>query len=122
MDPEIAVSFSGGGFSNYFPRPAYQNAAVSTYLQSIDTMYSGLYKCVVYLNNGGIPRCSQSRSHSGRGYPDISAQALNFQIVLGGMDAVVSGTSCSAPVRFAAFTIPRLGSPSDRPQQVSSPS
>src|ERR1700761_123194 len=26
--PEIAVNFTGGGFSNVFPRPAYQSVAV----------------------------------------------------------------------------------------------
>ncbi|KAG6810194.1 hypothetical protein H0H93_015135, partial [Arthromyces matolae] len=35
--PEVAVSrfFSGGGFSNYFKRPAYQDDAVKTYLAAL---------------------------------------------------------------------------------------
>ena len=44
MNPEVAAGFSGGGFSNYFPRPDYQNTAVSAYLRQIGGMYSGLYK------------------------------------------------------------------------------
>jgi hypothetical protein len=32
--PEIAWSMSGGGFSNYFPRPSYQTNAVNRYLQA----------------------------------------------------------------------------------------
>lgn len=34
---------------------------------------------------------------SGRAYPDISAQATNFVIVVDGAATSVSGTSCSAP-------------------------
>ena len=45
-------------------------------------------------------------STAGRGYPDISAQAINFQIVLGGQVAGINGTSCSTPVRFPTNTIP----------------
>jgi len=40
LDPEVAVAFSGGGFSNHFPRPIYQNGAVPTFLGS---KYEGLY-------------------------------------------------------------------------------
>ncbi|KAI9444513.1 peptidase S8/S53 domain-containing protein [Lactarius indigo] len=32
INPEVAVSFSGGGFSNYFTRPTYQSTQVSSYL------------------------------------------------------------------------------------------
>ena len=44
VNPEVAASLSGGGFSNYFPRPSYQDGAVSSYLQSIGSQYSGLFK------------------------------------------------------------------------------
>lgn len=33
----------GGGFSNYFKRPAYQNAAVTSYLQGLGNKFAGLY-------------------------------------------------------------------------------
>jgi tripeptidyl-peptidase-1 len=48
VNPEVAASFSGGGFSNYFTRPSYQNAADSTYLINIGATYSDLYKCVYW--------------------------------------------------------------------------
>lgn len=32
VNPEAAVDFSGGGFSNYFARPSYQDAAVSAWI------------------------------------------------------------------------------------------
>lgn len=43
--PEVAVSRfgSGGGFSNYFGRPAYQNSAVEGYLGKIGELYAGDY-------------------------------------------------------------------------------
>jgi hypothetical protein len=37
--PEVAISFSGGGFSNYFAQPSYQSTAVSSYLKTF-TSYS----------------------------------------------------------------------------------
>ncbi|KAH9020549.1 subtilisin-like protein [Lactarius deliciosus] len=78
--PEIAAPLSGGGFSDHFPRPAYQDVAVSAFLERLGTQYSGLY------NPGG------------RGIPDIAAQALRFPIVLGSAGFLVEGTSCSTPI------------------------
>jgi hypothetical protein len=46
--PEVASSISGGGFSNTFPRPKYQDDAVTTFLQNLgEKQYSGLYTCVL---------------------------------------------------------------------------
>jgi tripeptidyl-peptidase-1 len=47
-DPEVAATFSGGGFSNYFPRPIYQNPAVPNFLRELGNMYDGMYKYVFY--------------------------------------------------------------------------
>lgn len=46
VNPETAVDFSGGGFSNYFARPSYQATAVSTFLTSLGTKLAGQFKCV----------------------------------------------------------------------------
>ena len=40
--PEVATNFSSGGFSNTWPRPAYQEAAVSAYLEQLDDRWDGL--------------------------------------------------------------------------------
>ncbi|KAH9051639.1 subtilisin-like protein [Lactarius deliciosus] len=77
--PEVAAELSGGGFSNYFERPSYQNVAVPAFLQSLGSQYDGMY------NPGG------------RGIPDVSAQALNFMIILHTSPSHVSGTSCATP-------------------------
>lgn len=44
INPETAVSFSGGGFSNYFAQPSYQSSAVSTFLTALGSTNSGLFK------------------------------------------------------------------------------
>lgn len=43
--PEIAAYFSGGGFSNYFSRPDYQENAVTGFFNKYlpDGTYSGLF-------------------------------------------------------------------------------
>jgi len=46
FNPEIAASFSGGGFSNYFLRQMYQDYAAATFFQNLGSRYLGLYKCV----------------------------------------------------------------------------
>ncbi|KAH9054783.1 subtilisin-like protein [Lactarius vividus] len=63
-DPEIAAPLSGGGFSDYFPRPVYQDVAVSAFLERQGTQYAGLY------------------NPEGRGIPDIAAQAVMLPMVV----------------------------------------
>ncbi|KAL5536826.1 hypothetical protein ACEPAF_649 [Sanghuangporus sanghuang] len=79
VDPEVAVSFSGGGFSNYFAQPSYQTSAVSTFLNQLGSTNAGLFNT------------------SGRAYPDVAAQGQNFQVVVGGRTFSVGGTSASSP-------------------------
>ncbi|KAG6845024.1 hypothetical protein H0H87_001545 [Tephrocybe sp. NHM501043] len=78
--PEVAVSFSGGGFSRYFAQPSFQASAVSTFLSSLGTTYSGLYNA------------------TGRAYPDVAAQGNGFRVIIGGSINSVGGTSASSPV------------------------
>ncbi|KAJ7756000.1 tripeptidyl peptidase A [Mycena metata] len=78
--PEISASFSGGGFSDYFARPAYQHKAVSAYLDKLPhKTYDGLF------------------NRAGRGIPDVSAQSRRFQIVWQGERILIGGTSASTP-------------------------
>ncbi|EMC98058.1 hypothetical protein BAUCODRAFT_22902 [Baudoinia panamericana UAMH 10762] len=87
FQPEVAVSRfgSGGGFSNYFGRPAYQSAVVEGYFGKIGSLFTGLYNT------------------SGRGYPDVAAQGGSNHdvIVWNGTIRTVGGTSASSPT-FAA--------------------
>jgi len=45
IKPETAIDFTGGGFSNYFPRPRYQKKDVTAYIKNLNGTYDGLYKC-----------------------------------------------------------------------------
>jgi len=83
--PEQAVDFSGGGFSNYFSRPSYQNEAVQGFLDGLpkDT-YKGLF------------------NPSGRAIPDVATQSDFFRVFIGGKAFHIGGTSASSPT-FTGF-------------------
>ncbi|KAH9059862.1 subtilisin-like protein [Lactarius vividus] len=78
--PEVGASISGGGFSNYFSRPAYQDGAVANYLENLGDRYDGLYNA------------------NGRGIPDISAQAHECVFVHRREHYTIDGTSFSVPI------------------------
>lgn len=80
----MAAELSTGGFSNVFSRPAYQEAFVSPYLEALGDTYKGRFNA------------------SGRGYPDIAAQAVNVEIVNAGNHTFINGTSASGPI-FASM-------------------
>ncbi|EFQ97717.1 tripeptidyl-peptidase 1 [Nannizzia gypsea CBS 118893] len=82
-EPERAVSFSSGGFSDRFPRPQYQDNAVKGYLKILGNQWSGLF------------------NPNGRAFPDIAAQGSNFAVYDKGRMTGVSGTSASAPAMAA---------------------
>jgi tripeptidyl-peptidase-1 len=64
IDPEIAWDGSTGGFSNYFPRAWYQEAAIETYLGS-------------YVSKAVQEYYTPFTNFSGRGFPDFSAHSSN---------------------------------------------
>lgn len=82
--PETVATLSGGGFSNYFAQPSYQTSAVQGYLAKQSATFKKYYNA------------------SGRGYPDVAAQAENFVVVNQGQNEPVSGTSAATPT-FAAL-------------------
>lgn len=80
----------GGGFSDYFERPSYQDKAVSAYVTNAlvgDYAYPGLFN----------PR--------GRAYPDISGQSLNYTVYWNGTLRPVSGTSAATPAVAAVLAL-----------------
>ncbi|KAI9435317.1 subtilisin-like protein [Lactarius indigo] len=87
FNPEVGAVISSGGFSDYFLRPYYQSEAVPTFLQSLGDQYQGMYNA------------------SGRGIPDIAAQAADFKIILGGNELESFGTSGSAPIVAAIISL-----------------
>ncbi|KAF8158796.1 family S53 protease-like protein [Mycena galopus ATCC 62051] len=82
--PEKAINFTGGGFSNVFPTAYYQTSAVSGFLETIPNDFAGTF------------------NKSGRGYPDVSTQGWNFQMVAAATVVLEGGTSASSPT-FASI-------------------
>ncbi|KAF8261130.1 hypothetical protein EI94DRAFT_1608286, partial [Lactarius quietus] len=83
---ESAAKFSGGSFSNYLSRPRYQLEAVPAYLEKLGNQHQGLYNA------------------QGRGFPDLSAQALGLKIVVSGNDRLSSSTGTTTAVRISLLT------------------
>ncbi|KAI0822997.1 subtilisin-like protein [Trametes gibbosa] len=79
INPETAAPFSAGGFSNIFARPDYQTDAVAGYLKQLGNTNKGLFNT------------------TGRGYPDVSTQGVQFVIEVAGKLQGVDGTSASSP-------------------------
>ncbi|KAL2372539.1 hypothetical protein RJZ57_003013 [Blastomyces gilchristii] len=86
MNPEIAVPFSSGGFSERFDRPSYQQEAVQTYLNKLGNRWDGMY------------------NPAGRAYPDVAAQGVSYSIFDKGELIIVDGTSASAPTVAAVVS------------------
>lgn len=82
VDESLAGFYSGSGFSGLFPRPSFQDSAVSAYKP---------------------PASAQGKYNtSGRAYPDVSAQGSKYAIQYMGIAATVGGTSASTPT-FASI-------------------
>ena len=78
---------SGGGFSKYFARPAYQDQVVPAYLAAQGDKYDGLFNA------------------QGRGYPDVAAQGYRIATVWNQTHYHVDGTSASAPQMAAVVAL-----------------
>jgi tripeptidyl-peptidase-1 len=92
FNPEVVAYHSsgfasGGGFSDLFPRPAYQDKAVKAYLKTLGNRDSAYFNA------------------SGRAYPDIAGQGSYFATVWNGTDTLVSGTSASTPLIAAIIAL-----------------
>ncbi|CAK7265002.1 hypothetical protein SEPCBS57363_001360 [Sporothrix epigloea] len=87
VTPEIAWAGSSGGFSKYFPRPAYQKLAVDAYLSEHVT--AATYRSYAPYTNW-----------QGRGFPDVAAHSANpdYRTVYAGSVSRSGGTSAAAPV------------------------
>lgn len=77
----------GGGFSNYFERPLYQEHTVKEYVKGLEGLHHGLY------------------NKHGRGYPDIAAQGRAFAVIWNGTVHGVDGTSAATPAAAGVITL-----------------
>jgi tripeptidyl-peptidase-1 len=84
FSPEIATTFTGGGFSDIFSAQPYQATAVSSFLDTLPAEFAGTF------------------NSTGRAYPDVAVQGWSFGYVTGGVASLAGGTSASAPT-FASI-------------------
>lgn len=87
VSPPQVASFSTGGFSMYFDRPAWQAADVEDYIVTLNGKLAGHY------------------NDTGRAIPDISAIGVGYQLFYGGGPGTAMGTSASAPVIASMFAL-----------------
>ena len=96
-DKEIAcqsnlggVITTGGGFSTYYQTPVWQKDSIALFL----SRSAALSKTP---QNGYNPQ--------GRGYPDVSFNGVDYQVVIGGTVIGIYGSSASAPVFAGMITL-----------------
>lgn len=82
VQPEEAIFFSSGGFSETFDAPDYQKKAINSYFSNNKKSW-GPWKDLFV--------------KTGRGFPDVALQADNYRVVLAGKAYLIGGTSASAP-------------------------
>ncbi|KAJ7620287.1 subtilisin-like protein [Roridomyces roridus] len=82
--PEKAMNLTSGGFSNIFPRPAYQDTAVESFLATVPNAFPAVF------------------NKTGRGYPDVALQANKLAQFSQGSHGTAYGTSLSTPI-FASM-------------------
>lgn len=78
---EFSWTGSGGGFSDIFTRPSYQQDAITTYLN----------------DNSIVKPASKYWNQYGAGFPDIAAQSFLFDECVNNFFYPISGTSAASP-------------------------
>ncbi|KAK3393947.1 peptidase S8/S53 domain-containing protein [Podospora didyma] len=81
---------TGGGFSNLFNLPSYQNSAVKSYYAH----HNPGYNASVYNN-----------TQKARGFPDVALNSQNYVTGIDGGFQLFSGTSASSPTFGAMITL-----------------
>lgn len=77
--PFFAVT-TAGGFSNYFAVPTYQSAAVKNYFTTPESK-----------------RAPAGYNTTGRGFPDVASNGMNYQVFIDSNPCLICGTSGAAP-------------------------
>lgn len=100
---------SGGGFSNIYPIPKYQQQAVAGYLEKHTPPYKSYASLAANAPNPAKVDIAELQGNTGglynrigRAYPDVSANGARSAVVQHGQLWRWSGTSCSTPI-FAAI-------------------
>lgn len=93
---------TGGGFSNYYPTPSFQENQVNDYFKNVKTQPYENSNEIFDDNNANILLISGTFNRQGRSYPDISCWSSFVYVVISGSIYPIAGTSVSSPV-FAAM-------------------
>lgn len=113
-DPESAMQVnlggtaanfsSAGGFSNYFPQPSYQKAALARYFETANPSHPYYSEFSVDVNT-----TTGVYNRIGRGYPDIAANGAYLRIFVDGSDDDHwFGTSLASPTFASVLTLVSL--------------
>lgn len=99
--PENIIITTGGGFSTLYAEPSFQaENNVKAYFALVAGTSNAPYNNTTYVNmEAGYNAPVGFYNRSGRGYPDISLFAHNYEVVLGSI--LVDGTSASADNAFS---------------------
>ncbi|MCJ1286094.1 hypothetical protein MMC26_005437 [Xylographa opegraphella] len=95
-EPYSVAFSSGGGFSNIYPIPGYQAAAVAKFFADYNPPYKYYSGNASFGKNGGV------YNRIGRGYPDVAANGDNIAVYNEGSFTLEGGTSASTPI-FASI-------------------
>jgi tripeptidyl-peptidase I len=95
----ILTSTTGGGFSNIYPAPKWQQSAIDKYFEEEPSPYE-FYKTKYSNDVGGSNNGLFNRA--GRGIPDVAASGDNIVMVNRNETIIDWGTSASAPI-FASI-------------------
>ncbi|KAF7290721.1 Family S53 protease-like protein [Mycena indigotica] len=79
FEPEIAAPYTSGGFSNFFPVPAYQSPFTGPFLNQLPGDFAGIF------------------NRTGRGFPDLSLTGSAYATVVWNWTTGLGETSASAP-------------------------
>jgi tripeptidyl-peptidase-1 len=96
---------SGGGFAFNTNRPTWQNNAINQYLMQ----HPFRQDAINAYNLDPTPPHKLYFNYNGRGVPDISLLGFNYDIIIGGENVPVSGTSASAPAFAAMVSLVNAG-------------
>jgi tripeptidyl-peptidase I len=96
-----AANFSSsGGFSNYFPQPSYQKAAVAQYFAGHNPPYPYYSQLQVDVNT-----TKGLYNRIGRAYPDVSSNGAYMPAYVNGELGQWFGTSLAAPTFASILTL-----------------
>jgi tripeptidyl-peptidase-1 len=103
---EVAPMYfaSGGGFSNVFPTPGWQQRHVDSYLFRANVSQLGYVGGGNNFSRGGFEP-GKLFNKAGRGYPDVAAVGDNYLVHMQGYSDHLGGTSVSVPIWGSILTL-----------------